>query len=64
MQHAPHAENHAERRPFCAEPFTVFLLNVIATMNLNAAAKIKKEHIDWSNSWRITNGEVELIVTG
>jgi hypothetical protein len=39
--------------------------SVMLTMNLNAAVKVEKvEYKGWHNCWRITNGDVELIVTG
>jgi len=37
---------------------------LMITMNLNAAVKVEKvEYKGWHNCWRITNGDVDLIVT-
>ena len=41
-----------------------FLLGVLLTMTATAAVKIEKTaYAGWPNCYRVTNGEVELIVT-
>jgi hypothetical protein len=43
----------------------IFAASVMFAMNLNAAVQVEKvEYKGWPNCWRVTNGEVELIVTG
>jgi hypothetical protein len=43
----------------------IFAASVMLAMNLNAAVQVGKvEYKGWPNCWRVTNGEVELIVTG
>jgi hypothetical protein len=43
----------------------LLLATGLFTMNLNAAVSIEKtEYKGWKNCYRVTNGEVELIVTG
>jgi hypothetical protein len=38
---------------------------MMLTMNLNAVVKVEQvEYKGWRNCWRVTNGEVELVVTG
>lgn len=38
---------------------------VVAAMNMQAAVKVEKtEYKGWKNCYRVTNGEVEMIVTG
>lgn len=41
------------------------MLAVVMTMTMNAEVKVEKtEYKGWANCWRVSNGEVELIVTG
>src|SRR5216684_9260082 len=41
------------------------LVTVLLTINLEAAVSVEKvEYKGWHNCYRVTNGEVELIVTG
>jgi hypothetical protein len=43
----------------------ILLSVLIISPNLNAAVKVEKiEYRGWKDCWRITNGDVELIVTG
>src|SRR5260370_41943898 len=43
----------------------VFISTVALTMNMNADVKVEKtEYRGWRNCFRVTNGEIELIVTG
>lgn len=43
----------------------VVVFIVLTAMNMNAAVKVEKtEYKGWKNCYRVTNGEVEVIVTG
>jgi len=43
----------------------LLLLSVIPTLSVNAEVKVEKtEYKGWRNCYRVSNGEVELIVTG
>src|SRR5579863_678931 len=43
----------------------LLLLSVIPTLSVNAEVKVEKtEYQGWRNCYRVSNGEVELIVTG
>ena len=45
---------------------TLLLIStVLLTTNMNAVVKVDKiEYKGWKNCYRVTNGEIELIVTG
>ena len=45
---------------------TLLLIStVLLTTNMNAVVKVDKiEYQGWKNCYRVTNGEIELIVTG
>lgn len=43
----------------------VLISTVLCTMNMNATVKVEKtEYKGWNNCYRVSNGEIELIVTG
>ncbi len=45
--------------------FLLLLMSLLSALNLNAEVKVEKtEYKGWRNCYRVTNGEVELIVTG
>jgi hypothetical protein len=45
---------------------TLLLISTVPLKtNINAVVKVDKiEHMGWKNCYRVTNGEIELIVTG
>jgi hypothetical protein len=51
-------------RAFVFRGIAAYAAMVMLAMNLNAEVKVEKvEYKGWANCWRVTNGEVELIVT-
>lgn len=44
---------------------SIFLVSLVLAMNATAAVRVEKtEYKGWANCYRVSNGEVELIVTG